>query len=262
MVPAMPAPSAVTRSEKMRFGQRMSHPRKPILIVKAGGTYPDMAARWGDFEEMFVRRLDPSPGPVEMVCPVEGDALPALASLAGAIVTGSHDMVTDRHPWSEKTGAWIRRAVEADLPLLGVCYGHQLLAHALGGVVDDNPMGKEFGTVPIQCGAHAAADPLFENLSGGFDAQTCHSQSVLQLPAGAIRLAWSAMDPHHAFAVGKRAWGVQFHPEFNADVLREYIRRFADDLAAQGDDVGRLLAGVRETPESESLLRRFQRLCR
>ena len=235
---------------------------KPILIVKAGGTYPDMAARRGDFEEMFIRRLDPRLGPIDIVSPPAGDALPAPLSLAGVIITGSHDMVTDRHTWSERTAVWIRQVVEADIPLLGVCYGHQLLAHALDGVVGDNPQGKEFGTVSIHCSAQTGTDPLFADLPDTFDAQACHSQSVLELPAGATLLASSAMDPHHAFAVGKQAWGVQFHPEFDAQVLRSYIQRFAGDLADQGEDVSRLLADVRETPRSEALLRRFQRLCR
>ena len=235
---------------------------KPILIVKTGGAYPDMAARLGDFEEMFVRRLDPSSGPIETLCPFAGDPLPALSSLAGVIVTGSHDMVTDRHPWSEKTADWIRQAVAEKVPLLGVCYGHQLLAHALGGVVGDNPNGKEFGTVSIQCSDQAGQDSLCHGLPDTFPVQACHSQSVLQLPDGATRLAWSEMDPHHAFAVGTCAWGVQFHPEFDAEVLRCYIQRFAEDLTAQGEDVDRLLGRVRETPHSEQLLRRFQRLCR
>jgi len=235
---------------------------KPILIVKTGGTYPDMAVRWGDFEEMFIRRLDPASGPIETIRPFAGDPLPALPSLAGVIVTGSHDMVTERHPWSEKTADWIRQAVEVQVPVLGVCYGHQLLAHALGGVVGDNPKGKEFGTVAIQCSHQAAHDTLFKGLPDTFFAQACHSQSVLKLPSGATLLASSAMDPHHAFVVGDCAWGVQFHPEFDAEVVQAYIRRFSEDLAAQGADVEHVLSGVRETPRSEELLRRFQHLCR
>ena len=235
---------------------------KSILIIKAGGTYPDMAARFGDFEDWFVQRLDPAAATIETLSPFAGDALPALQSLGGVIVTGSHDMVTDRQPWSEKTAVWIRQAVDAQVPVLGVCYGHQLLAHALGGVVGDNPNGKEFGTVSIRCSAAAGQDPLFTGLPDTFWVQACHSQSVLHLPSGATLLAASEMDPHHAFSVGTCAWGIQFHPEFNAEILRLYIRRFADELTAQGCDVNHLVDQVRETPQSEGLLRRFQRLCR
>jgi len=235
---------------------------KPILIVKTGGTYPDMVARFGDFEDWFLQRLDRASGPIDTVCPPAGEKLPQLETLGGVIITGSHDMVTERLPWSENTALWVKKAVDREIPVLGVCYGHQLLAHALGGVVGDNPNGKEFGTVAVRLNGRAGADRLFEGLPGVFDAQACHTQSVLQLPAGATLLASSDMDPHHAFSVGKRAWGVQFHPEFNAEVQQDYIRWFADDLAAQGRDVNDLLQGVRETPISEGLLRRFQQFCR
>lgn len=234
---------------------------KPILIVKAGGTYPDMAARHGDFEDWFIARMDRSAGTIETVSPFSGEPLPPVASLGGIVITGSHDMVTDRQPWSEKTADWVKRAVDAEIPLLGVCYGHQLLAHAMGGVVGDNPKGKEFGTVSIRLNPDGLKNRLFDGTPEMFAAQACHSQSVLQLPAGAILLASSEMDPHHAFIIGRQAWGVQFHPEFNVQILRLYIQRLADDLAAQGIDVDRLLGDIRETPQSETLLRRFQRLC-
>jgi GMP synthase (glutamine-hydrolysing) len=234
---------------------------QPILIVKAGGTYPDMAVRYGDFEDWIMARMDCSAVPVDTVRPYAGASLPPASSWGGIIITGSHDMVTDKHPWSEKTAAWIKQAVEARIPVLGICYGHQLLAHAMGGVVGDNPRGKEFGTVSIRLNPRGRQDRLFDEMPETFPAQACHSQSVLQLPAGATLLASSDMDPHHAFSIGRQAWGVQFHPEFNAGVLRDYIGRFAPALGRQGVDIDRLLADVRETPRSEGLLRRFQALC-
>jgi GMP synthase (glutamine-hydrolysing) len=234
---------------------------KPILIVKTGGTYPDMAARYGDFEDWFIARMDSSVAPIQTVSPFLGESLPQAAFFGGIIITGSHDMVTEKHPWSEKTADWVKQAVDAEVPLLGVCYGHQLLAHAMGGVVGDNPNGKAFGTVTIRLNQQGCQDRLFEGVPGTFAAHVCHSQCVLQLPDGATLLASSDTDPHHAFVIGRRAWGVQFHPEFGGQMLRRYIQRFADDLKAQGLDVERLLADIRETPQSEALLRRFQRLC-
>jgi GMP synthase (glutamine-hydrolysing) len=235
---------------------------KSILIVKTGGTYPDMAARFGDFEDWFVERLDRSAAAIETVSPYCGEALPPAASFGGIVITGSHDMVTDKHPWSEQTAGWVKEAVDAGIPLLGVCYGHQLLAHAMGGVVGDTPGGKEFGTVSLRLTEQARLDPLFGHLEGpSLLVHACHSQSVLDLPAGATLLASSDMDPHHAFSIGRRAWGVQFHPEFDGRILRHYIARFSAELSRQGNDVDRLLAAIRETPESEALLRRFQAMC-
>ena len=234
---------------------------QPILIVKVGATYPDLAAQCGDFEDWFIQRMSPSKVPIHTVNPVAGDFLPAAEELAGVIITGSHDMVTDRKPWSEKSAVWIKRLVEAQTPVLGVCYGHQLLAHAMGGVVGDNPNGKEVGTVSIRLNREGRLNRLFAGLPDSFAVHACHTQSVLELPVGASLLASSTRDPHHAFAIGEAAWGIQFHPEFNSSILQAYIQRMAGDLKAQGDDVPGLLAAIRETPHSEGLLRRFQRLC-
>lgn len=234
---------------------------KPLLIIKVGTTDPDMAARWGDFEDWFTMRLTPSPTPIEIVCPVTEDMLPEADAVGGVIITGSHDMVTDKKPWSERTAVWISRVVAARVPVLGVCYGHQLLAHAMGGIVGDNPNGKEVGTVSVRLNEQGQLNRLFHGLPETFDAHACHTQSVLELPPGAALLASSAMDAHTAFVIGDNAWGVQFHPEFDMPVMRSYLQRMADDLKAQGSDVDRLNADVRETPHSEGLLKRFQRLC-
>jgi GMP synthase (glutamine-hydrolysing) len=234
---------------------------KPLLIVKAGNTYAEMAARFGDFEDWISTGLDRSTETIATVRPFCGEALPDPLSLGGIIITGSHDMVTDRHPWSEMTAAWIKCAVESDVPLLGICYGHQLLAHAMGGVVADNPEGREVGTVAVTLTEQGRHDRLLGEMPARFAAQACHSQSVLKLPAGATLLASSALDAHHAFAIGRRAWGVQFHPEFNSEVMRHYIQHLGADLVAQGADARACLAGVRETPQSREVLRRFGRYC-
>ncbi|MGA6926944.1 MAG: glutamine amidotransferase [Desulfosarcina sp.] len=234
---------------------------KPFLIVKVGGTYADVAARFGDFEDWFAARMDRSLGTIDTVSPFSGQSLPPASGYGGILVTGSHDMVTQKLPWSERTAGWLRQAVADRIPVLGVCYGHQLLAHAMGGVVGDNPGGKRCGTVAVRLNTQGRQDPLFRFMPETFVAQACHSQSVLRLPAGATPLAASDHDPHFAFSLGSRAWGIQFHPEIDAGLLRLYIRRLGDDLPARGSDVDRLLEEVQESPESETLLRRFQHLC-
>jgi GMP synthase (glutamine-hydrolysing) len=191
-----------------------------------------------------------------------GDALPDPARFAGVIVTGSGAMVTDRHPWSERSAAWLRDAVHADAPVFGICYGHQLLAHALGGEVGDNPAGREMGTVQVQLEDAACADPLFGGLPQRFAAQATHLQTVLRAPEGAVKLASSALDGCHAFRWGRRAWGVQFHPEFSGTHMRGYVHARREALRAEGHCPATLSRKIAPTPHARRVLRRFVRHAR
>ncbi|MGO4779447.1 glutamine amidotransferase, partial [Lysobacter sp. 2RAB21] len=139
-----------------------------------------------------------------------GEQLPSREGFAGAIVTGSGAMVTDRAPWSERSADWLREAAHAHLPLFGICYGHQLLAHALGGEVGNHPGGREMGTIGLEPPTSAEHDPPFRGLPSQFPAQATHLQTVLRAPDGATVLARSAHDACHAFRWGDHAWGVQF----------------------------------------------------
>ena len=171
-------------------------------------------------------------------------------------------MVTDRHPWSERTAQWLRDAAHAGMPLFGICYGHQLIAHALGGEVGDNPNGREMGTVAIDLHPQAQDDPLFAGLPERFDAQATHLQSVLKPPPGATVLARNGHDGCHAFRWGDAAWGLQFHPEFSATHMRGYIRARHDALAREGRCGKRLSREVGAAPHPRSILRRFVRHAR
>lgn len=232
---------------------------RPVLLIKTGGTLPETRDEFGDFEEWFARGLGL---PVlERTDVFLGEAPPEDPSAFSAvIITGSTSMVSHREEWSERTAQWLARAVHAGIPVLGVCYGHQLLAHALGGVVGPNPRGRQIGTQVIEILPAAASDPLMCQLGTSVTVQTTHLESVHELPAGAVRLATSPRDENHAFRFGDRAWGLQFHPEFGADVMRGYIRARSEVIRSEGHDPDALAAGVADTPVAHSLLGRFAAL--
>ena len=159
-------------------------------------------------------------------------------------------MVTDHREWSERGAAWLKSVVSCCIPTLGVCYGHQLLAYALGGRVDYNPRGPEMGTTEISLLEPAFTDALLGGFPSTFKAHVCHAQSVLRLPPGAVRLAASTRDRNRAFRVDDCAWGVQFHPEFDADIMRAYA---AQDAVSGGNEVV-------EAPVSSQVLARFAQI--
>ena len=235
---------------------------KRVLIVKTGSTLPELRAQRGDYEAWIADGMGLAASDVDVVDVGQGDALPEPDAPAGVVVTGSSAMVSQREPWSERTGAWLARAVERKTPVLGICYGHQLLAQALGGTVGRNPNGREIGTVEVRSLAPGQRDPLLGIWGAAGPAHVTHVESVLALPEGAVRLAESDLDPVQAFAIGERAWGVQFHPEFDARTVRAYLEARRDKVRSEGRDPDALLDQIRETPGGPRLLRRFAELIR
>jgi GMP synthase (glutamine-hydrolysing) len=232
---------------------------KPVLIIRTGRAPDPIRARHGDFPHWFRLGAGLHTRQLHIVDVAAGEALPSPREIAGAMITGSAAMVTARAAWSERTAGWIRDAMDIELPLFGVCYGHQLMAHALGGRVDYLPGGREIGTQAIGLSCDAAHDPLARTLPASFRAHTTHEQSVIEPPRASIVLAGSARDSHQLLRYGPSAVSAQFHPEFNADVMRAYIKRKHADMQREGSDPLQAFRAVAATPFARRLLRRFSR---
>jgi GMP synthase (glutamine-hydrolysing) len=228
----------------------------PFLILETGQPTASMR-RHGSFAHWI--RVAAGLAANDAICiDVErGDSLPSREGFAGVLVTGSAAMVTEQLPWSEAAATWLAKTAQAGLPMLGICYGHQLIAHALGGTVGYNPKGREMGTVALDILPEAHQDPLFSGLPEVISAQVTHLQSVLQPPPGARILAANAHDACHAFRHGDNVWGLQFHPEFSVLHMRGYIAARQDALRAEGRDVQQMLAEVKATSLARGVLRRF-----
>jgi len=224
-----------------------------LAILKTGSTrlFDSVARRGGDYDAWFAETLAP--------LGVELQVIDAVATRApdgdwdGIVITGSPASVHDEEPWSEAAAAWTKRHVERGIPTLGVCYGHQLLAHALGG--ETGPAQQhEVGQFPVEV---LADDPLFAGLERPLQTFLIHYNEVTRMPAEGRLLARSDRCPVQAFAIGDHVRAVQWHPEFDAIAVREAIAQDADRLAGTGDDVEALIAGVQELPEAPRILTNF-----
>tara|TARA_R110000824_G_scaffold346219_1_gene532987 strand:+ start:39687 stop:40403 length:717 start_codon:yes stop_codon:yes gene_type:complete len=231
-----------------------------VLIVKTGDAYPEVVDQHGDFETLFEKQLSTALAAhleVQVWDARRNPTPPALDTLAGILITGSHSMVSDAEPWSEALKPWLQDALANDTPMLGVCYGHQLMAAAFGGVSDYHPAGRESGTHKVRLTLAGQQDPLFSQLPESFAAHLSHAQSVMQAPHGCTVLAHNSHDAHQALRYGPRQWSVQFHPEFSVPVMRAYIERQRAVLRDQGKNPASLSAEVTDASDAASLLTRF-----
>ena len=163
----------------------------------------------------FRRELDASLAEFDIT---QGE-LPETYAFDGAVVTGSRTSVYWDEEWIAATKEWVDEAVARDVPFLGVCWGHQLLADVLGGTVED--MGTyEVGYSRVE---HSGESRLFDGISSEFTVFTSHADEVSVLPDGAEPLAENEYS-NHGFRKD-RVFGVQFHPEYDQRTARELVHR-------------------------------------
>lgn len=190
----------------------------------------------------------------------EAKSLPKANDYAGVVITGSHDMVTERSDWMLRAAEWLREAVQDSVPILGICFGHQLLAAALGGEVGDNPKGAEFGLADIRKTKRAEDDPLLKDVPAHFRALVSHFQTVIKLPPDAVPLAYSEKDAHQCFRYGRNAWGVQFHPEMDCDIMKVYLQKNREKISDWEEVAKRISIECHAQPESTRILKTFREI--
>jgi GMP synthase (glutamine-hydrolysing) len=132
-----------------------------------------------------------------------------------------------------------------------------LIAHALGGEVGYHPKGPEMGTVPIHKNQNGEKDALLGSLPTTFSGHVTHYQTILQPPKQAVILAHNHHEPYHAMRIGSCAWGVQFHPEFDAAIMRSYIEHQKEKLESLSLQPQLYLDTIQETPIANQLLKQF-----
>ena len=186
-----------------------------IAILEAGRTNPDMPAEFHDYPDMFETLFADQPNSADFhfsIAPVIDNVLPqSVDDYDGYLITGSAYGVYDDAPFILSLMAFIRKIFAAGKPLVGICFGHQIVAHALGGHAAKFDDGWGIGTMPIKM---VGAVEWIPSDIDQLDLIHVHQDQVMTLPPNAVRLAQSDFCKNAAFAISKQVFAIQGHPEF------------------------------------------------
>jgi len=150
----------------------------------------------------------------------KGD-FPSLEDGDGWIITGSAKSAYDDLEWIVELEVLIKKAYEVQKSILGICFGHQLIAQALGGIVKKNSKGWELGSNNITINNQGLSSPIFDKILSKDSFYMSHEDVVTQLPKEAVELA-SNEKGNQSYSIGNYIYGVQFHPEFPYAVAKKY----------------------------------------
>jgi len=187
--------------------------------------------------------------------------LPETVAEAGIIIGGSIYSVYEDLPWIRKLEEFIRIMHQARRPLLGVCFGHQLIAKIFGGEVKRNPRGIEFGNVSVDLAQEGAIDSLFEGISSQFLAPESHQDIISKLPKmeKTVILARNDMSAYQALAYGKTTRSVQFHPEITPKILEKIGEALVQSSYLKREQYLKEFDNLQDTPMARQVLRNFDR---
>ena len=180
--------------------------------------------------------------------PYAGDEIPAVEQYDAFLVLGGPMGADDdaKHDWLSPVKARIRSAVAAGVPTLGICLGHQLVAVALGGTVEVNPLGQQLGLLDVGWDPAAETDPLLGSLATPRRGVQWNNDVVTALPPAATVLARTPRGEIQAVRFTPTAWGVQLHPEVDARILQPWADSDRGSHEALGIDQAALLREVDE----------------
>jgi len=201
-----------------------------IGILECGHTVPDIEAKYGTFPTMFAALLEGHDFSFASY-DVEHLVFPDSPSdCDGWLLTGSKHGAYEDHPFIPPLEAFIRESYAGEVPLVGICFGHQIIAQALGGHVEKFEEGWAVGRTEY----------AFDGL-GQLHLNAWHQDQVLRLPKDAKVVGSNPFCRNAALAYGNKAWTLQPHPEFGGQIIGDYaaMRKGTGDYPDAGMDYAR-----------------------
>lgn len=190
-----------------------------VTIIETGRAPGRLSEDFPRYPRMFEALLSAADAGLrfETVSLVEGEALPDAAACEGVLITGSPAGVYDATPWMEPLRRFVRAAFAVETPMVGVCFGHQIIADAMGGDVRKSEKGWGVGRHTYQLLQHR---PWMAGAGASVSLAASHQDQVITPPEGAVTLARSAHTEHAMLAYAQApVMSLQGHPEFEDDFV-------------------------------------------
>jgi GMP synthase-like glutamine amidotransferase len=173
---------------------------------------------------------------LDVLKPFRGDKVPDHPGDGLVVLGGPMGVYEEKqYPWMTGELEAIRRCLRDSIPVLGICLGSQMLAHAAGGQVFRGAL-PEVGWYPVSLSPEGRLDPLLLGIPESFEAFHWHGDTFT-LPPGAVRLAGSDYYPNQIFKTGGNAYGFQCHLETTEDMIRSWEAAYAKELTPQGGPI-------------------------
>ena len=187
-----------------------------------------LASIAGDYRDMFGRLLSPHGLDLTPVDARNGTLPSGPTDFEGYVITGSRLSAYDDEPWIQELSAFVRDVAGAEVPVIGICFGHQLLAHALGGEVRKATSG--WGVGPHEVAGTDGANWVL---------QFMHQDQVIRVPDNGRVVGASDHCPVAMMQVGDRVLGIQAHPEFGAAYVDALMATRIERIGAERVEAAR-----------------------
>lgn len=163
-----------------------------------------------------------------------GETLPDLNSCDGYILSGSPKAAYEKDPWIIELGDFIRKAHTLKKKIVGICFGHQLIAHSLGGLAEKSPSGWGVGVHKFQILEHREwMKPKLTTPKQTMALLFSHQDQVTRLPEDSTLLAGNKFCPYQMFTIGNHILGMQGHPEFNVKFAKGRLTARFERIGAE-----------------------------
>ena len=221
-----------------------------IGVLLASNDTSEFAKQFPDDGQKFRALLEPlAPGWRFEVVPVKDDVYPAQCrDYDGYVITGSPASVNGGEPWVEHLLTFIRALHAERVPTVGICFGHQAIALALGGRVELNPNGWQLGTANTTVLAGGAA--WMVPATSSIRLFAAHSEQVTTLPAGAQPLGRADGCQYAAYRIGDHFFATEYHPEMSLEFMRALNDHLEPKLGAAIAGRARIQLSVRTEGET------------